>query len=77
MIAHGGLTPARVCTVPISAIEDGEKILADIARRRLAHGYKRHDAGVTSCTAPNRVSAAAFPDLGSRSAAKSLGSDTR
>ncbi|MDT3672504.1 MAG: hypothetical protein ROZ37_19455 [Aromatoleum sp.] len=47
MIAHGGLTPARVCTVPISAIEDGEKILADIARRRLAHGYKRHDAGVT------------------------------
>ncbi|WP_332673361.1 hypothetical protein [Aromatoleum sp.] len=45
MIAHGGLTPARVRTVPIGGVEEGEKILADIGRRRLAHGYERHDAG--------------------------------
>ena len=41
MIAHGGRTPARVRTVPIRAVEDGDKVLADIDRRRLAHGYAR------------------------------------
>ena len=41
MIAHGGRTPARVRTVPVGGVEEGERLIEQIGRRRLAHGYER------------------------------------
>lgn len=45
MIAHGGLTPARVRSIPIGGVEEGERMLEQIGRRRVAHGYERQATG--------------------------------
>lgn len=41
LVAHGGLTPARVISIPVDRIEDGERVMERLARRRTAHGYRR------------------------------------
>lgn len=41
MIAHGGLTPARVRSIPVADVVEGERVMEALARRRIAHGYRR------------------------------------
>lgn len=41
MIAHGGQTPPRVRSYPVCDVEEGERLLERIAKRRIAHGYRR------------------------------------
>jgi hypothetical protein len=35
----GRLRPARFRSIPVSSIEEGERTLHEIAKRRMAHGY--------------------------------------
>lgn len=43
LIAHGGATAPRVRSIPLGRLEDAEPIVAEIGRRRIAHGYRRAD----------------------------------
>lgn len=35
----GRMRPARVRSIPVDSVEDGERVLDAIAKRRTAHGY--------------------------------------
>lgn len=41
MVAHGGQTPARVRSYPVCDVEEGERLLERISKRRIAHGYRK------------------------------------
>ena len=40
MTAYGGETrPARFRSIPVASVDDGERMLCAIGKRRIAHGY--------------------------------------
>lgn len=41
VIAHGGRTPPRVHSIPVNRIEEADRVIERIGRRRAAHGYRR------------------------------------
>ncbi len=41
LVAHGGRTPPRVRSVPVGSAEEADAVIADIDKRRTAHGYER------------------------------------
>jgi hypothetical protein len=40
LVCYGGITRARVRSFPAESVEDAERILAEIGRRRKSHGYR-------------------------------------
>lgn len=43
LIAHGGITPNRVRSIPVADVVEGERVMEALARRRIAHGYRLID----------------------------------
>lgn len=41
VIAHGGRTPPRVHSIPVSRLEEADQVIERIGKRREAHGYRR------------------------------------
>lgn len=44
--AYGGANrPARYRSIPVASVEEGERTLYEIAKRRMAHGYVASSKG--------------------------------